>query len=222
MAIKAVIFDLDGTLIDSMGVWSAVDVEFLGKRGIAVPDDLFKDMPLGNSFEEIARYFKGKFGLPDSVQSIIEEWTEMVEWHYEHDILVKPGVPELLGRLHTAGIRLGIGSSSRHVLIDKVLTANGVRQYFDAVVVGGAPLRGKPFPDVFLKGAELLGVKPEECVVIEDVLAGVQAARNAGMKVIGIKDSFSCDEWPEMARIADGLEEDYEGVTRQIMAFISA
>jgi HAD superfamily hydrolase (TIGR01509 family) len=218
---KAVIFDLDGTLIDSMGVWSTVDSEYLGKRGIEVPADLFKDVPLGNSFDEIARYFQEKFGLPDSIEEIVEEWTSMVEWHYEHDVLVKPGASELLRDLREAGVRIGIGSSSRHVLIEKVLGANGVRAYFEAIVVGGHPLRGKPFPDVFLKAAELLKVDPANCVVVEDVLAGVQAARKAGMKVLGLRDAYSADDWPQMEALADGMCSDYVELRERLGELLS-
>jgi HAD superfamily hydrolase (TIGR01509 family) len=221
MPLSAVIFDLDGTLIDSMGVWTTVDREFLGKRGIPVPPDLFRDLPLGNSFEEIARYFQDKFNLPDTVAEIVEEWTSMVEWHYEHDISIKPGVRQLLEHLRERGIRIGIGSSSRHVLIEKVLRANGVREFFSAIVVGGDLLRGKPFPDVFLAVAEQLGVSPGDCVVIEDVLAGVQAARNAGMRVMGLMDAHSRADWPEMKLAADSLEEDYSGIFSRISSLLS-
>ena len=78
MKYKAVIFDLDGTLIDSMGIWIQVDKEYLEKRNIPVPSDLFEDVPEGNSFNEICQYFKDKFKLPDTIEEIGAEWTEML------------------------------------------------------------------------------------------------------------------------------------------------
>ena len=93
---KAVIFDMDGTLIDSMQLWRNVDKDFLHSRGLKVPPDLFAELPQGNSFIQTAQYFKDRFGLPDSPESIMQEWTKMVSKHYETDIELKPGAIELL------------------------------------------------------------------------------------------------------------------------------
>ncbi len=207
--IDAVIFDLDGTLIDSMGIWTQVDVEFLEKRGIAVPDNLFKDMEDGNSFYEVAIYFKAKFGLPETPEEIIAEWTDMVAHHYKHDVGLKPGALELLALLDDNDIRMSVGTSNSKFLAETVLKANGILNFFDVIIAGEGDLRGKPFPDIFLAAANHMNVEPERCLVFEDVHAGVLAAINAGMKVFAVRDDYSKSEWELLERdahkIADHL-----------------
>lgn len=156
MQFNTVIFDLDGTLIDSMGVWQQVDHEFLSKRGIAVPDDLFKDVEGGNSIVEIAHYFKRKFGITDAPEAIIEEWVTMVRTHYMNDVMLKPGAAEFVKLLHDSGIKMGVGTSNTRELAEIVLQANGVLPYFSSIVAGCSDIKGKPFPDIFLRVASSL------------------------------------------------------------------
>jgi len=203
MKFKAVIFDLDGTLIDSMGIWTQVDVEFLQRRNISVPDDLFKDMKEGNSFIEVAEYFIQKFALQDSPQEIMDEWTEMVAEHYRKDVKLKSGAKEFLDFLEQNKIKMGIGTSNNEHLTEIVLKANGINKYFDSIVIGKEEIKGKPFPDIYLKVASELNIKPNDCLVIEDVLVGVQAAKNAGMTVFAIYDEFSEPDKDEIKKIAD-------------------
>lgn len=201
--IRGVIFDLDGTLIDSMGVWTQVDRDYLSKRNIEVPDNLFVDIEEGNSFVEVARYFKQKFSLADSIEEIIDEWTGLVSEHYEHNIRLKPGVLEFLKLLKEHQVKIGIGTSNTMYLATKVLKSNGILEYFDSIVTGCQEIKGKPFPDIFLKVADELGLSPEECLVCEDVLAGIQAAKNAGMRIVGIYDSYSEPERAAIEKLAD-------------------
>lgn len=203
MNLDAVIFDLDGTLIDSMGVWLEVDEEYLGKRGIEAPNDLFDDIESGNSFVEVAEYFKEKFDLPDSLETIMQEWTEMVGWHYENDIPLKKGALDFLEFLQANNIKLGIGTSNSEFLARKVLKANRVEHKFKSITAGCKDIKGKPHPDIFLSVAADLGVKPENCLVIEDVLVGVLAAKNAGMKVFAIRDDHSKNWWEQITSEAD-------------------
>ena len=216
MIFKAVIFDLDGTLIDSMEVWTRVDHEFLGKRNIPVPDDLFDDIEVGNSYVEVAEHFKQKFNLPESTQEIMDEWTDIVAWHYEHDISLKPGAKEFIGFLRSHNVKLGVGTSNIHHLTEKVLMAHNVWHHIDAVVDGQANLRGKPYPDIFLKVAEKLNVAPNECLVIEDVIAGVNAAINAGMQVYAIEDTYSLKDKGEICKKADFYASDFFSIRKKL------
>ncbi len=216
MKFKAVIFDLDGTLIDSMGIWTQVDHDFLAKRNISVPDDLFDDIQVGNSYVEVAEHFKQKFNLPDSAEDIMNEWTEMVAWHYQNDIPLKSGAKEFLTFLHKNNIKMGVGTSNIHRLTEIVLSANDVWHYVDAVVDGQENLRGKPFPDIFLRVAEKLGVLPHECLVIEDVIAGVTAAKNAGMTSFAIEDDYSLKDKDRILKYVDFYARDFHEIKERL------
>ncbi|MBN1327259.1 MAG: HAD family phosphatase [Candidatus Cloacimonetes bacterium] len=217
MRYKAVIFDLDGTLIDSMGIWYDVDREFLGKRNIEVPDDLFTSIPGGNSYREIAGYFKNRFGLDDSIDEIMAEWTDMVAHHYQGNVCLKEGVLPVLKYLDKNRIKIGLGTSNCLMLTESVLKANKVIEYFPNIIAGCEDITGKPFPDIFLKVAETMQVPPADCIVIEDVLVGVQAARNAGMYCIAIADQYALNEAGRIRNTADYYAENYTEVLRHLL-----
>ena len=216
MKINAVLFDLDGTLIDSMGVWAEVDKEYLGKRGLPVPYDLFQDMEHGDSFIEVAKYFKQKFNLSDTIEEIMQEWTEMVEVHYGNNISLKLGAKELLEYLYAKNIKIGLGTSNSKHLAQTVLKSNNVLKYFDVIVAGCQNIRGKPFPDIYLKVATALNVNPSNCIVIEDVYVGVKAAKNAGMTVFSIEDEHAKPEWKKIKRITDYYCKDFREVKEKV------
>lgn len=203
MDFKAIIFDLDGTLIDSMQLWRKVDRDFLTQRGLAVPRDLFDHLPQGNSFIQTAQYFKDRFNLPDSVESIMAEWTRMVGWHYENDVKLKPGAKMLVEKLSQKQIPIGLGTSNSWELAQKVLAQNNIWHYFNSVVTGDMQLMGKPFPDIYLKGAAELKVSCISCIVVEDTLTGIQAAKAAGMTAVAIHDPDSDTFEIQIRRLAD-------------------
>jgi len=207
---QAIIFDMDGTLIDSMYLWREVDKEFLQKRGFSVPVDLFHHLPQGNSFIQTAQYFKDRFGLADSPESIMQEWNDMVSWHYENEVKLKPGAKEVLEKLYQKKVPLGLGTSNSYDLAKKVLTRNGVWDYFSAVVTGDMELLGKPYPDIYLECAKQLKIPPEYCLVIEDTLPGIQAAKAAGMKAIAIYDKDSLEFHPQMQVLADAFVHNFK------------
>ncbi len=216
MKYKAVIFDLDGTLIDSMGIWIRVDKEYLEIRNIPVPDDLFKDVKTGNSFNEICQYFKDKFDLPDSIEEIGAEWTNMVEKHYKTDVKLKPGAHEFLQFLKENKIKMGVGTSNSKHLAETVLKANNVLEKFDSIVAGCDDIKGKPFPDIFLKVAEELNEAPKDCLVIEDVLIGVQAAKRAGMDVFAIYDEHAAYETDKIKQTSDFYAESFDEILKKL------
>jgi HAD superfamily hydrolase (TIGR01509 family) len=209
---KAVIFDLDGTLIDSMGIWQEVDYDFLLKRGIQAPENLFDDVKAGNSFSEIALHFKEKFQLPESPEEIMHEWTEMVKEKYMFSVKLKPFVLETLQYLQAKKIKIGIGTSNTMALTKMALQLNQVENFFDVIVYGNDSIKGKPYPDIFLEAANQMDVLPEKCVVIEDVFVGVQAAQNANMKVIAIEDEFSLRDRKKIEQTADFYAQNFHEI----------
>ena len=216
MKYKAVIFDLDGTLIDSMGIWIQVDKEYLQMRGIPVPDNLFLDVEGGNSFNEICLYFKNKFNLPESIEEIGVEWTRMVAEHYRTDVKLKPEAQELLQFLKEKNVKIGVGTSNSKYLAETVLHANDVLHYFDSIIAGCDDIKGKPYPDIFLKAANELNVLPEDCLVIEDVLVGVQAAKIAGMDVYAIYDEHATREIEKIKQSSDFYADNFNEILEKL------
>lgn len=188
--IKAIIFDLDGTLVDSMWIWKQIDIDFLEKRSIVLPEDLQKEIE-GKSFTETAQYFIKRFELLECIEEIQSEWNEMARRFYAERIPLKEGVKQFLMNAKLHGIKMGIGTSNSRELLLEVIKAHQIEDFFGTIRTSCEVDRGKPFPDIFLKVAEDLGVLPSECLVFEDTHAGVLAAKNAGMKVVAIYDELS-------------------------------
>lgn len=205
---KAVIFDMDGTLIDSMWVWQAIDIEFLSKRGYTVPSDMEADIE-GKSFHETAAYFKKRFSLEEDIETIMHIWNDMAYDKYTHDIKLKPNTAEFLEYLHSRGILLGIATSNSKKLVNGCLSAIGIDKMFDAVVTADDIHAGKPNPDIYLKAAALLNVSPQECLVFEDVPMGILAGKNAGMTVCAVDDVFSEKLNEKKKLMADYFINDY-------------
>lgn len=206
---KGAIFDLDGTLIDSMWVWAKIDFDYLSKRGISLPPDL-KDHIAHLSFDDTAKYFKDRFKLNESLEEIKTEWNDMALHEYAHNIVLKNGALNFLDLLKSKGIKIALATSNTRALLELVLRKNKVYDYFDVITTTDEVSRGKNFPDVYLLTAEKLGLKPEACIVFEDILPAVIGAKAAGMKVIGVQDLFSEHQKNDICRIADIFISEYE------------
>lgn len=200
--IKAVIFDLDGSLVDSMWMWQAIDIEYLGKFGIPIPKNLQEEIG-GKSFSETAVYFKERFKLPDTLQQIKDDWNRMAWDKYTHEVPLKDGVTEILEYCKAYNIRMGIATSNSRELVDNIVSVHQLGQYISCIVTGCEVAKGKPAPDVYLAVAEELGVKPEECLVFEDIVEGIMAGKAAGMKVCAVYDKNSEQQDEEKRRLAD-------------------
>ena len=209
--IKAVIFDLDGTLVDSMWMWKSIDVEYLGRKGIAVPEDIqaFQEELEGMGFTETAVFFKNRFQIEDSLEEIKKTWIFMAEEKYCNEVPLKAGVRGFLEELRNRNIRIGISSSNSRELIQVVLIAHGIAEYFDCITTCCEVPNSKPAPDVYLKTAEGLQVEPKDCLVFEDVPMGIMAGKNAGMQVCAVEDAYSKRQEAEKRRLADYYIEDY-------------
>jgi HAD superfamily hydrolase (TIGR01509 family) len=206
--IKAAIFDLDGTLIDSLWIWDKIDTDYLINKGLAKPDNLKEE--IGHlSFEQTALYFKNKFNISDSIEDIMNEWHSMAVAHYHEDVKLKPGAKDFLLRLKALNIKIGLATSNSQELLRAALEANGVYELFDSITTTGEVSRGKNFPDVYLLAADKLGVTPNECVVFEDILVAVKGAKAAGMKVVGVYDESSKDDIDQVKSIANRYIESY-------------
>ena len=212
--INACIFDLDGTVVDSMWVWKSIDQDYLAAHGHEVPLDMSKDIE-GSSMREVAKYFKNRFHINDDIDKIISDWNEMALYKYSHDVKLKPHIDEFLKFLKDNGIKIGLSTSNSMVLAEAVLKARGVLGYFDAMSAGCSDIKGKPAPDIYLRTAESLSVNPKECLVFEDLLKGLNAGINAGMKTCAVKDEYSMYQWEDKIKLADYYIEDYYEVFKK-------
>jgi len=200
--IDAVIFDLDGTLVDSMWMWESIDREYLGSFGLVLPTDL-QGMIEGMSFSETAIYFKERFDLPDSVDQIKSDWNQIAWEKYANEVPVKEGVIQLLEHLKQEGIPAGIATSNSRELVDLIIEKHQMQDYFASIRTSCEVAKGKPSPDIYLLVAQDLGADPNRCLVFEDVLQGVMAGKNANMKVCAVYDKFSENVQDEKIRLAD-------------------
>ncbi len=210
--IDAVIFDLDGSLVDSMWLWRAIDIEYLGRFGIALPEGLQSRIE-GMSFHETAVFFKENFSIPDSLEQMKEDWNRMAWDKYAHDVPLKPGIPEFLAGCKRRGIRLGIATSNSRALMENIAEVHNLRDYFSCIMTGCDVSRGKPAPDIYLAVAEQLNVQPGRCLVFEDIIPGIQAGKAAGMKVCAVEDAYSAPDRDKKIELADYYIEDYENLT---------
>lgn len=206
--IKAALFDLDGTLIDSMGLWDKISQDYLTARGIIAPDDIgtiVKNM----SFTESAEYYIDRFSLPDTIEQLINAWNEMAYREYAEKIELKKGVRELLAELSDRGIIMVIVTATDRSLVEAVLRRHGILSCFQFIVTVREAGTSKDNPVIFQFTAQKLGIDPEECIVFEDSLHAVLGAKKAGMKVWAVYDSFSVHERSEIKLIADGYVDSF-------------
>lgn len=212
---QAVIFDLDGTVVDSLWVWKEVDIEFLGERGIELPDDLQPALD-GMSFYETAVYMKNRFQLSESPEELMDIWNKMAEEMYAKKVPLKKGIEPFLKTLKAAGKKIGIASSNSKFLVETTLKANGVHAYFDSIHTANEVAQGKPAPDVYLLVAEDLQVDPKDCLVFEDIVMGIMAGQAAGMTTCAVYDQYSEYDDKRKRELADYYIEDYTVLTESM------
>jgi len=182
----AVIFDLDGVLLDSEPIYLGATNTVLAREGRFLSAE--QNAPyIGWRYDEVLREIIPRLGLAHPPEYYRDETRREVLRRLSGPLDPPPGAVALLDRLEAAGVPRAVGSSSAHAWVETILDGLGLRERFPVVVGGDDVAHGKPAPDIFLRCAELLGVPPERCVVIEDSPHGVMAARRAGMAPIGLR-----------------------------------
>lgn len=206
---KGHIFDLDGTLTKSNHVWSKIDEEFLGKRGIEVPEDYFKQVSAMN-FEQAAVYTNDRFSLGENIQDIMKEWFDMAVYEYTNVIGLCGNAGEYVRCLKDQGRKIALATASTEELYRPVLKRNGILDCFDCFVSTEQVKRGKGFPDVYELAAEKLGLDAQDCVVYEDIVEGIKGAKAGGFFAVACLNDHYSHDWDEMRDIADEIVEDGE------------
>lgn len=206
---KGHIFDLDGTLTRSNHVWSKIDEEFLGKRGIKVPEDYFKQVSAMN-FEQAAVYTNDRFSLGENIQDIMKEWFDMAVYEYTNVIELCGNAGEYVRKLKEQGRKIALATASTEELYKPVLKRNGIYDCFDCFVSTEQVKRGKGFPDVYELAAEKLGLESKNCVVYEDIVEGIKGAKAGGFFAVACLNDHYSHYWDEMREIADATVENGE------------
>jgi HAD superfamily hydrolase (TIGR01509 family) len=206
--IEAVVFDLDGVIIDSEELWDEVREGLARERGGQWSEQAQADM-MGMSSTEWSRYMHDIVGLPEPPEEINREVVQRMLDRYSHDLPLIDGAVDAVKRLADEW-PLGVASSSNRELIDRVLEVAGLAPYFRATVSSEEVARGKPAPDVYLEAARRLGVEPPRAVAIEDSANGIRSAHAAGMHVVAIPNRAFPPPAAVLARAAvvvDSIEE---------------
>ena len=197
------IFDMDGTLVDSMVYWKGLAVEFLGKKGVSeIPEDMLEKIkPM--TMTESAALFACEFSLKGSTESLAAEMNEMMNEHYRKDIPLKDGVREYLDILCQKGTEMCVASATAEPLMEACLSRLGVRRYFRFLLSCETVGAGKNRADIYLESAGRLGGTPSETAVYEDAFYAVSTAKKAGFYVVGVYDPSAAAHWNEIEELSD-------------------
>lgn len=201
MRFKGIIFDLDGTLLDSMHCWENVDRQFLLENGIEPPEgvsDIVKKMTIQDS----ANYFKTQFSLDLSCQEIIDRIEEMVREQYFYSIPLKEGVYDTVHMLKESGYRLCVATATYNRLADASLRRTGIYDCLDFVLTCSDVGAGKDSPEIFLQAAGKMDCDNKNALVVEDSLHCIETASAAGFYTAAVYDDVSADEWESICSIA--------------------
>ena len=198
---KAVIFDMDGVLVDSQPYHFKADIDTMAEYGV-IKDQKFYEAFAGTLTDNRMRTLRDMFGLDVPAEELIEKREKMIlDVMANEDIKPVSGIPELLRSIKALGLKTAVASSSGIELIKLVLDRLGIAVYFDSITSGNDVKRGKPSPDIFLLAAERIGAEPSECLVVEDSENGVRAAKAAGMTALGYVNPTSGYQCLDMADV---------------------
>ena len=200
---KFAIFDMDGTLVDSMGFWNRLADEFLARRGFPPLPPELQEESIALTMEGTANLFIRAYGLPETPEQICAEVNGLMEEHYRTDVPLKPGAADFLVRLRAAGVKMCVASSTHPALIDICLRRLGVRDYFEFLLSCEEVGEGKDHPTVYLEAARRMGGTPENTVIFEDILVAARTAKGAGFPLGIIYDVNSDAEQPQLKKLAD-------------------
>ncbi|MBP5267279.1 MAG: HAD family phosphatase [Ruminococcus sp.] len=205
---KAAVFDLDGTLIRSKGVWSEIDRLFFKKRGMEVPEGYYEAVST-KDFRAAAIYTKDLLRLDDSIESIMQEWHDMAVYEYTHIIGEVDGAADFLRHLSDNGVKLGLATANSSALYEPVLKRLGVLSLFEGFATTEEVGRGKGFPDVYELACKRLGTTSDDTIVFEDLPEGIRGAKMGGFASAACMDELSGSEKAIMQEEADFCFENY-------------
>lgn len=202
MKIKGAIFDLDGTLLDSMHAWENVARDYILGRGM-IPRPGLREAVRPLSLLQVAEYFRAEYNVPGELQEIMDGVNKVIEGFYFEKAVLKPGAMELLSSLERQGVRMCIATATDRYLVEAALKRNGILSYFSGIITCTETGCGKDRPEIFHKALKLLGTAKEETAVFEDAHYAVKTAREAGFWVVGVYDPSSEAFWEQIKSLAN-------------------
>lgn len=208
---KACIFDMDGTLVDSLSIWSDIDEAFFHERGMEVPEDYDKTIS-HMSFMEMAVYTKETYHLQETPEEIGKIWDDMSKKAYQNTIPVKKGVIPFLEYLKKKNIPLSLATTNKEELYLPCLKRNHIDIYFDHIENVNRLNTTKKEPKIYLELARRMSAKPEETIVFEDILTAIRTAKTASFKVVGVYDRRNEGDMKEIMDICDFFLKDYSEI----------
>jgi HAD superfamily hydrolase (TIGR01509 family) len=212
--IEAVVFDLDGVLLQSEEVWDAVRERYVRERGGRYDEEVQRAM-MGMSAPEWSRFLHEEAQVPDDANEINSEVVRRMLKAYRQELPLLPGAAEAVRRA-AAAFPLALASSSNREVFETVLELGGLAGCFRATVSSEEVEHGKPAPDVYLEAARRLAVPPHRCAAVEDSHAGIRAAKSAGMRVLAIPNpSYPPDE--QALRLADAVVRSLDELTVDVL-----
>lgn len=207
--IKGAVFDADGTLFDSMGLWDRAGEIYLRRKGIRPGEDT-KEQLETMTMEESAEYFRSSYGIRLERDEIIDEFNRMIYDCYEKVIRIKPGVLQVLEDLKSRNVRICIATSTDRPLIEAALKNNGIDGYFTGLLTCTEAGAGKRNPRIYELAMGILGTKKEETLVFEDAYFAAETAKKSGFTVAVIRDFYSEKDREKLLKLADIYLESWE------------
>jgi HAD superfamily hydrolase (TIGR01509 family) len=199
---KAFVFDVDGTLLDSMPIWDSVAAEYLISNGVTPRPELDDELrSIGGN--DHPRYFREEYGIAASEAEIERQLDAMIEGLYTNKAPLKVGVERFLSALHERGAVMCVATATKRRLVEPALRNRGILRYFERVFTCDEENTSKHEPDIFIHAADFLGTPVAETIVVEDALYAIKTAKNAGFKVAAVYDASADDQQDEIRRIAD-------------------
>ncbi len=209
---KFCIFDLDGTLLDSMNYWRNLATNFLGSKGIVPTREELR--PVGTmTLLEGAAHFARLYGLTQTPETLVAEMEEIIRGNYHQDIPLKPGVSEYLDRLSQRGVTLCVATATGEHLVGPCLSRQGILEKFEFLLSGETLQMSKRDPDIFLLAAEKLGANPRDIAVFEDAKYAAETAKKAGFYTVAVWDNQSEETWGMLTQLADETWMDWREAT---------
>lgn len=215
--IRAVIFDADGTLVDSMPMWNSITYEYAALKGVYAPPGLSKTLN-AMCLEQCAAYYRDVLGVPGTLSAITAEIVEMAREKYRTAVPEIPGAAEFAAALRARGIHTAVATASDlktlWPALERLSIAPGIEAAESCTTVG----KSKESPDIYLKCAVDFGASPAECVVFEDALYAVRTAKKAGFSVVGVLDpAQTAEERAEFLALCDRCISDYTALLGELL-----